>query len=319
MDEATIQIIAKVEHHDQADRLDICTILGYECITGRDQYKVGDTVIYIAPDNVLPIDQDWATTYLQYAPKRIRAIKLRNRWSEGLIVPLTVLPKNTYTEGDDVSEILGVTHYEAPQPQDLSAKGNLPYGIPKTDETRLSGMRNPPYGEICNVTRKADGSSCSVYYHLEDDKFGIMSRSLELKPECTNRFTTNIEKYDLRNKLTEYCKKHNVSLCIRGEAYGGGINGHKANVDSKLEAQFAMFSVWNITEHRYYKIGEEHYFENVANEMGIPHVPILERNVEVTKELVDKYALEDIGFEGVVLNYPKGTCKVINKLYDSRK
>jgi hypothetical protein len=42
--------------------------------------------------------------------------------------------------GKDISERIGVTKYEAPQPQQLDAKGPLPFGLGKTDEERcMSG------------------------------------------------------------------------------------------------------------------------------------------------------------------------------------
>jgi hypothetical protein len=66
------------------------------------------------------------------------------------------------------------------------------------------------------------------------------------------------------------------------------------------------------------------YFENVAAELQIPTVPIVERDVVLTQELIDKYAkelkkLNGKMFEGVVVKHSSGTFKIINKNYDSKK
>ena len=161
---ATIEKIKSVCFHPEADRLDLITVLGYQCVTQRGLYKEGDIVVYIQPDSILP-EEPWAEDYRKYSPKRIKAVKLRGRWSEGIIVRADLLEGvidtsiiNPNNIGLDVSELLGIKHYEPPVPQDLSAKGLLPFGIPRTDETRWENMEDElPYGEVVDVTLKIDG------------------------------------------------------------------------------------------------------------------------------------------------------------------
>lgn len=90
---ASIQPILAVEHHSNADLLDIVTVMGYRAIVKRDQWKVGDLCAFIEPDSVLP-DQPWATFY-KARSNRIKAIRLRpttrlpsamSRWPRGLSV-----------------------------------------------------------------------------------------------------------------------------------------------------------------------------------------------------------------------------------------
>ena len=146
-----------------------------------------------------------------------------------------------------------------------------------------------------------------------------MSRSLELKPECLNSFTEHLTQYDIENKLRAYCQLHQVSLCVRGESCGNGRNGHKANVDAKRPTDWMVFSVWDITNRRYIPINAKHNFIEVANACGFKHVPVLEQNVILTPELVEKYANGNIGFEGVVIHCNGSTFKVISLHYDSKK
>jgi len=330
--DATLERIGEVRAHPDADRLDLVKILGFQCVTQKGLYKGGEKVVYIRPDALLPIEP-WTEEYRKYSPKRIKAVRLRNEWSEGIIVPLEILPVevrikllNTCDIGDNVSEILGVTHYEPPAPQDLKAKGGLPFGIHKTDEERFENLRGKhlPIGEIADIQLKIDGQSCSYFYHVPTDRFGVLGRSLELHEIFENNYTAHIGRYDIKNKLIEYCKKHNVSLCIRGESYGEGIQGMDINPHSKMPKGWAMFSTFLVEENCYAEKGHPHYFKNVAAEMGLPIADMIEEDVVITQELLDKYStgikqLNGKSFEGVVVKTNKTSFKIINKHYDSKK
>jgi RNA ligase (TIGR02306 family) len=214
-----------------------------------------------------------------------------------------------FPEGIDVSALLNITHYEPPLPQDLSAKGLLPLGIPKTDEERWENMvARLPFGEVVDVTLKVDGQSWSAYYDLEKDQFGVLGRTMEYKEECHNRYTAQLDRYDIKNKLIDYCKQTGMSICIRGESYGDGLQAHSFNPHAKEKAGLAIFSVWLIKERRYARKGDPFYFPIVATQLGIPHVEILEKDVVLTKELIQKYSAElkkvnGVPFEGVVINH----------------
>jgi hypothetical protein len=85
-----------------------------------------------------------------------------------------------------------------------------------------------------------------------------------------------------------------------------------------------MFSVYDIKNREYYRKGSEFYFVDVAQQMVLPYVDVVEKDVELTKELIEKYSigiekLNDKPFEGVVVNHSTGTFKIINKSYDSKK
>lgn len=335
MKDATIEVIAEIKNHPNADRLELATILGYQCVVQKGLYNGGETIIYIRPDSLLPIEK-WTEDYRKYSPKRIKAVKLREEWSEGIIVPFEILPEDIQTKllqlfevegiGSDVSEIIGVTHYEPPAPNDIQAKGGLPYQIPKTDEERWENYSENklPYGELVDLFLKADGQSASYGFELNDDKFFILGRSLELHEIFMNNYTAHIEKYDLKNKLSSFCKEMGVSLCLRGESYGEGIQGFELNPHAKLPKAWAMFSVYLINERKYARKGHEYYFVNVAKKLNLPMVDLIEENVVLTKELVEKYStginqLNGKPFEGIVVQHANGSFKIINKYYDSKK
>jgi RNA ligase (TIGR02306 family) len=229
--------------------------------------------------------------------------------------------------GKDISERIGITKYEAPQPQQLDAKGPLPFGLGRTDEERWQNIADLPFGEDTMVTVKLDGQS-GTYYCRKDRQTnewhtGICSRSLEMKPECSNNYTRINAKYNILDKLLAYCKQHDVSLALRGEIYGNGIQAHAANPHSKLPLDFAAFNVYNFDTFSYEGPQNDHYYQNVCRKIGVPEVDLLETTI-LTPELIKEYAevmteVNGRSFEGVVIKHSLGSFKVLNLHYDERK
>jgi hypothetical protein len=85
-----------------------------------------------------------------------------------------------------------------------------------------------------------------------------------------------------------------------------------------------MFSTYLINERRYARKGEPLYFLTIAGQLGLPTVDVVEKDVVLTKELIEKYSsgikeLNGKPFEGVVVQHSRGSFKIINKHYDSQK
>ena len=54
MEQATIQEILEINEHPNADALELATILGWQVVIKKDQFKVGDKVVYVGLDSILP-------------------------------------------------------------------------------------------------------------------------------------------------------------------------------------------------------------------------------------------------------------------------
>jgi RNA ligase (TIGR02306 family) len=112
--------VVKVEHHPNADKLDVVQIKGWNCIVGRDQCKEGQLVIFVPPDAIMP--QELIDMYkLTFLKKngRVDTIKLRGVVSQGLVLdplPLVLQKKIDVKEGRDVADVLGIVKYEPPEP-----------------------------------------------------------------------------------------------------------------------------------------------------------------------------------------------------------
>lgn len=332
----TVEEIVEVRTHPNADSLDIAQVLGYECIVRRGSHSTGEHVVFIQPDALLPVEKPWAAELLKYTSRnRVKAARLRGEWSMGIIMPTSILEGHPFSLSDEVSEILGVTKYEPLAPKNIQAKASvLPFGIPKTDENRWQNLRNVPWGAPVDVTLKIDGSSFTVYcalpdhFPVEEPTTGLCSRSLELKlladGEGTNPWLDAARMTGAMDLLQAYCVKHGVSLALRGEVYGQGVQSLGCNPHCRRPRGVAFFSVWDMAGRRYCGREDPHYFVPVCAALGLPTVPLLEVGVEFSRDLVERYGdnmgrLDGEMFEGVVLKGRNFSLKVVNKAYDAKK
>jgi RNA ligase (TIGR02306 family) len=330
---ATIEKITVLKEHSNADALEIVEVLGYQAVVPIGLHKEGDIIVYIQPDTVLPKDQEWAEEYIRYSPKRVKAVRLRGEWSEGIVAPLSKwdgdvgIIMSVFTDDDiglEVSDSIGVVKYDPPLPTNESAVGELPYGLGKTDEERFENMLDKlPMGEIVDVTLKIDGQSTSHGYNVGEERYFLTGRRYEVNPDEENRYSIHCP--NVRLPITLYCIEKGVSLVFRGESYGTGIQGSKNNVHSAKPRSLAFFSIYNMDERKYERKGSEFYFYKVCNELELETVDMIEEDVVLTPELIEKYSkgLKKLpngnSFEGVVINHANGSFKIINKYYDANK
>lgn len=338
---ASIEVIEQLEYINGFDRLELATVAGYKTVVPKNKYCVGEYVIYVAIDSVLP-DKPEYEEFKKYSKKRVKTARIGNKnigyvWSQGLVLDIfTYLPEEQIKllsvrnslRSADVSSLLGIIKYGEPALQELNAAGKLPFGLVKTDEDRYQSVPSHKYlNQIGNVTLKVDGTSFTAAYNLATDEFKICGRTLGYKLGCKHKYSDIAVKYDLANKLKSYCSKHGVSLGIRGEIYGQGIQNFKNNWHSKQPLDVAFYSTWNIDKADYERINDTHYIFHVCNELELPTVPLLNVESLITSNLIEYYeTLETITidnvttpFEGVVITTDKLSFKVINKHYDMSK
>jgi len=146
--QANIVRITEIKTHTNADTLEIIPIGEYQVVSKKGQFHVGDLAVYIQPDSVVPQTEPFRFIWEQYmcvpqpgveaefvVPEKRRRItvrKFRGEWSEGLLLPLSDFPDIWYTgipcgEDDDVSDLLGITHYD-PDAGKEQTKGENSHG-----------------------------------------------------------------------------------------------------------------------------------------------------------------------------------------------
>ena len=247
---ASIQKITEILPIDGADKIVCVKILGWQCVALKTEFKVNDLCVFFEIDSVLPIAQ-W-NDHLRKEPNkplRIKTIRLRGVLSQGLALPVSILPQGEYEVGQDVTTLVGVTKYEPAVPAHLSgmAKGNFPAFLHKTDETRLQSEPRVldeaiSKGLVLVGTLKMDGTSFTAY--RRDSDFGVCSRNLDLKETEDNAHWRMARKL----KLEEILRSEPRNLSIQGEMVGPGIQGNRMGFK---EVDLYLFNLYDIDTGKY--------------------------------------------------------------------
>jgi len=155
--------IKEVKSHPNADRLDIITVKGWNCIVSKNLYKVGDLVIYCPPDTIIPSNliEQYKLEFLKKNGK-VGNIKLRGELSQGLILDVpTYLPFPH--EGKDVAEFMGFKKYEQPEPE---------YSI-KTGQQQSKRKANPLFDKYTDIENIKNFDEI-----LEDDEIVVITEKI---------------------------------------------------------------------------------------------------------------------------------------------
>ncbi len=270
---ASIQVIKELSPINGADAILCAKVLGWECVVKKSEFQVGDRCVYFEIDSVLPIAQ-WNDHLRKEEGKklRVRTIRLRGQLSQGLAMPLSIIPLGEYEVGQDVTQLVGVEKYEPIVPAHLSgmAKGNFPAFLHKTDETRLQSEPRVldeavSKGLVLVGTLKMDGTSFTAY--RRDDEFGVCSRNLDLKETEGNAHWRMARKL----KLEEILRNEPRNLSIQGEICGPSIQANRLGLS---ESKLYLFNLFDIDTGKYLSHNELSVF---AKKHGLNVVPTVHR------------------------------------------
>ncbi|MCR9286865.1 RNA ligase (ATP) [Saprospiraceae bacterium] len=274
---ASIQRIKALESIENADSILKATVLGWQLVVKKGEFKVGDLCVYCEIDSILPDKPEFE--FLRPRKMRIRTVRLRRQISQGICFPLSILPSGiSIEEGGDVTSILEITKYEPPIPAQLSGlvKGVFPSFIPKTDETRvqvLQDLLDKYVGDTCFVTEKLDGSS--VTYFFNNGEFGVCSRNLELLETEGNSLWSVARELDLENKLLKFGK----NLALQGEIIGEGIQKNKYRLRGQ---KVHFFNAFDIDNYQYFNFD---LFMRFMDDFELESVPVLESDFALSSDI----------------------------------
>jgi len=309
---ASIQKINNIEPIPNADSIEKITVLGWELVAKKGEFRIGDLCVYCEIDSILPEKPEFE--FLRDRKFRIKTIKLRGQISQGICFPLSILPENIkIKEGLDVTEILGIEKFEPYEEEQkmckqvnkigypnwmpkwmhkilhrfkffriyyrkTSGQKSFPSLIPKTDETRvqvLQKLLDKYIGTECYYSEKLDGSSITVYQI--NGKFGVCSRNIDLKRNKNDKYWKAVLSYDLENKFKKYFKNENIA--IQGELIGEGIQGNKYKLSGH---HIYFFNILYIQKRIY---GNIECLKYVCNLLDINIVPILNEHYILTNDI----------------------------------
>ena len=334
---ATIRVIDEIKAHPNADKLDIAVIDGWQLVTAKENgFKTGEIVVYLEIDSWVPTEVapflskgKEPREYNGVKGERLRSIKLRGELSQGLILPLSVLPypEAAFTVGEDVSEILNIQKWERPMNPQLAgqAKGYFPSFLRKTDQERIQNqfkrMQPEHFADEYEVTLKLDGSSMTVYYN--DGVFGVCSRNLELKMVDDEGNPTNTENAFIKKALElgmkEKLERWGKNVAIQGELWGSGING---NWEGISHHEFSVFDIFDIDSQTYMNSSKR---ELACFVLDLNHTPVIEftslekfTSVQDFLQYAERPSINNKVAEGVVfksLTNPEYSFKAVSNSY----
>lgn len=299
MNLATCQIISNITPIDGADAIETAHVLGWTVVIKKGEYKVGDKCCYIQIDTIVP-----ETEYFEFLRERkfrVRTIKLRKQLSQGLIVPL---PKGNWKEGDDLTEIIGVTKYEKkdnnPERYEkprmpkvwykkwlylfkynflykvapgLRRKSRSPFPkhlVSITDEERIQNcpaVLRAYSGKTFVVSYKLDGSSITIIHSkvLGKSKFRICSRRFELHDKKNDWYRV-FEATNFQEHIKSLIGWYSTNdIIVQGECIGK-FNG---NHHGLKEDEIRLFNIY--VNGKRLKQSE---FIQVCETLEIPHCPM---------------------------------------------
>lgn len=110
---AHIEKIAWVKPIEGADNIELIGVLGWVCIAKIGEFKKGDWCVYFEIDSKLP-ETEWSE-FMRSKHFKVKTMKLGkfSVISQGLALPVHVIPElqdKTLKEGEDVTELLGITY-----------------------------------------------------------------------------------------------------------------------------------------------------------------------------------------------------------------
>lgn len=121
---AHIEKVTNIRPIPNADRIEQVSVLGWNLVTKKGEFADGDLCVYIEIDSRVPSDME-CFKFLEDRNYKVKTIKLRKVISQGLALPISILPEGNYGIGQDVTDILKITKIQEdydPAPISLEMK-----------------------------------------------------------------------------------------------------------------------------------------------------------------------------------------------------
>lgn len=261
---ASIQTIKAVNPIPDADAIEVASILSWNVVVRKGEFKEGDKIVYFEIDSFLPVSEKYAfigkerinpitlNTANETKGYRLATAVLRKQVSQGLALRFDELDPTpaslTQDElikmldempiGSDVTEILGVTKFDRPEISHELGQlvGTFPSQfISHTDEERIQTepesyqkIKGQPY----YISSKVDGTSITAIWN-------------ESELICATRNNT-LAKYNEIEKMLEErgivanLENLNENVSFQSELYGNGIQKNPLGIQDKRLATFTI-------------------------------------------------------------------------------
>ena len=220
---ASVQKIVNIEPIPSADLIEKATVLGWEIVIGKkDNFKVGDLVVYIETDSIVPERPEYE--FLRDRKFRVRTIKLKKQISQGLVLPLSVLGNQydtwhkvvEYQEGDDVTALIGVRKYD---PEGDAEQKLIDEKVSRSKSKLTKFLSKYPWYRRIFMTKKSRGGFPKFIHKTDEDRIQLFPHICENEKDTIFSVT---EKIDGQSGTWFLVKNHNRFLWF-GEKYIFGV------------------------------------------------------------------------------------------------
>lgn len=300
--------ILDIQPHSGADKLELATVYGFQVIVKKGQYAVGDRIIYVPIDSLLP---EWLETKLfpfeskvKLHGSRVRQIKLRGLASQGMLISPADVAEKVNTDylplEQNLAAALDITKYEPPfvgvsQNMGKSKQRDKKWAHPLFHQ--YNGLEHLKFfpnlfaeTDAVVIQEKLHGTNAraSLLPFIPNTLMKRIRKFLRVAPAIEKCYGSN--KVDI-SSATEYkgfygedlygaCfdklgvfEKLRLGEIVYGEIIGPGI---QKNYDYGLtEHRFVLFDVKVIQDAGNFKWMNPDEVEAYAKERGFEYVPVL--------------------------------------------
>ena len=279
-----VGVIGEIRPIEGADNIELAMVGGWQAITKKGEYQIGNKVVVATTDAVIPqalSDLMEVTGYLRKG-QRVRTVKLRGVYSECLLIPFKYLaPKsleNNVEEGHDMMGILGVTKYEPPVKMvEMSVGGRkIKYHQNPNFHVyyKFPNLKNAPElfseDDRVSITRKLHGTNAR-YGIVKKKKLSLWDRirkffgnhwvyfeyvygshNVEKGSESQGFYSTDVwrtiaDEYKIKEKLWGFVKKYYTpQLLGSGVVIYGEIYGHGIQKNYEYGLQDIKFAGFDV-------------------------------------------------------------------------
>lgn len=330
--------ILRIEPHDNSHSLELAFVYGFQVVIPKDVYKAGDRIVYIPVDSILSNKIETllfgANAKIKLTKGRLRQIKIRNKYSQGMIVNPVILSEmlnfDYVKDEQDVSSMLGITKYEPPEPkqQGTAQKPGSRKALAHDQFHSYNGLSNIKWMPtifddkevIIQCKLHGTNARAAKLPYRANTLMKKIKKLFGLAPKYENLYGSN--KVDITNsrgysgyygtdiygetfKRINVFAKINCGETVFGEIIGPGIQ--KGYTYGLKEHTFVLFDVKVLEEDGKQRWLNPEEVEAYAKERGFEFVPVLYRgiyNKEMAYSLTrgpSVYCPEEPVREGIVI------------------
>lgn len=272
----TITDIQEIEDYD--DYRKVILDHGWQVVIEKDQYQIGDQVMFIPAGSWIPntlVEMMETGEYRGIKGGYLPVMKRSNEISEGII-----LSPEKYNENLEIR----VWERDLPESFKIEKYRTYPNFIQKVQYEHAQNLHNEifdeHYDETFEITPRLDGVEMSVY--VKNGRFGICSDRYDIQEKSDSGFWNLAYELNLIDPMIEYRDQY----VIHGTVLGKGIYYNRERIFDKT--RFYIHDIYDI-EQSSFTTSKERYkiFSDLAEFCKFHHVDVFKHSMPISEVASD--------------------------------